>query len=93
MRGAALATVAILDLIPRSRTPAQTPKIPGALREVEWHLSSTRFSMDVSDKTPTADQAFNFHPVRKIHHTTARHSARKPRIALALTTTLTSATP
>ena len=39
------------------------------------------------------DQAFNLYPVRKIHHTTTRHSARKPSVMPALTTTLTSEMP
>ena len=41
----------------------------------------------------TGSQVFNFHPVRKIHHTAPRHRARKPRIAITLMPTLTSATP
>lgn len=36
---------------------------------------------------------FSFQPVRKIHHTAAMHSARKPVIAATLTATLTSAMP
>jgi len=39
------------------------------------------------------DQALSRYPVRKIHHTAARHAARKTTVMPRLTATLTSATP
>ena len=43
--------------------------------------------------TVLSPQVFNLYPVLKIQLTTATHTARKPSVAPALTSTLTSATP
>jgi hypothetical protein len=40
-----------------------------------------------------ATQALSLYPVLKIQDTAARHSTRKPNVALALTTTLTTEMP
>lgn len=45
------------------------------------------------DREIALPQARSFQPVRKIHHTTTRQTARKPTIATRLMPTFTSATP
>ena len=61
-----------------------------------WFPWRSRAARDAGMKAadlPHAFQAFNFHPVLKIHHTAPTHSAMKPRIATTLMPTFTSATP
>src|SRR4249919_2345715 len=56
-------------------------------------FSCMGFLLEIRLQPGIGNHALSLYPVRKIHHTIARHSTRKPSVMAALTTTLTSEMP